>query len=364
MLLWLANFAACLSAPAVPPSDGTVIYSRRNPTNDFDTIWFAALNDTGDTLVSTGLFARVSLDRNDLVFNRNGYHGSAFNARGDVWIRNLSFNSETMVFGNNFYVLSCEFIRDGTQIIVPYRCGDFFLSLNGQGGTAISTSPAFCTDAPVINPMDGRIAFHDISEAVALIIGDTNAQNKAVIPNTALGIYPQWSQDGQWLSFTIQPNTPDSGFNLCKIKPDGTERLQLTFLSGSTNGFGHGAAWMPDGTALIGAADINGTNGLYRVAADGSGGITLLNITQPGDPMFYVGAVVGLAPPQIHYQFLNNSIVLSWSTNAAGFQLQASSGVAAGNSWTNVPGQPVVVDGCFCITNPVNGAICFYRLTK
>lgn len=129
-ILCLGWVLAGVAAFAAPPADGTVVYGRRNATNDFDTIWFAALSGASDTLVTTGLFAHVSLDRNFLVFTRNGARGSAYLSLGDVWIRNLSANSETNVFANNFYVSSCDFIRDGTQFIVPYRCSELFRFLN------------------------------------------------------------------------------------------------------------------------------------------------------------------------------------------------------------------------------------------
>lgn len=363
LLCW-AFIMAVLPVFAVPPADNTVVYSRRNATNDNDTIWFGALNGTSDTLVTTGLFAHISLDRNFLVFTRNGYRGSAYLTLGDVWIRNLSANSEENVFANNYYVSSCDFIRDGTQFIVPYRCGELFRFLNGNPASGFSASLDFCTDALVVNPVDGRIAFHDLSRAMALIIGDPDAQNKVLVPNTRQGRYPHWSSDGEWLSFTIQTDSQNGGFNLYKIKPDGTGRQQLTFFSGSTNGFERGAAWSPDGNALIGAANINGTNGLYRVAADGSGNATYLNITQPGDPIFYVGAVVGSVPPLLKISLINNQLVLSWPTNPTGFQLQSASTPLTVNSWLLVPDQPVVAGHDFYLTNQINQTGSFYRLKR
>ncbi|HVV70220.1 MAG TPA: hypothetical protein VHI52_01770, partial [Verrucomicrobiae bacterium] len=63
--------------------------------------------------------------------------------------------------------------------------------------------------------------------------------------------------------------------------------------------FPEGAAWSADGFSLVGAGTINGVNALYQVATDGSGAITRLAITRPGDRIAYVGAVVGSVAPQL-----------------------------------------------------------------
>jgi hypothetical protein len=57
-------------------------------------------------------------------------------------------------------------------------------------------------------------------------------------------------------------------------------------------------------------------------------------------------------------------LLLSWTTNAPGFNLQAAPGVSIPGGWTNVPGMPGVVGGQFVVTNGLSGNSSFYRLQK
>ena len=82
---------------------------------------------------------------------------------------------------------------------------------------------------------------------------------------------------------------------------------------------------------------INGTNGLYQVPADGSGALSLLNITQTGDPVVYVGAVLGSAGPQLGaLRTTTNSVLVYWPSPSTGFNLQQDTNLRTTN-WTAPP---------------------------
>jgi streptogramin lyase len=69
------------------------------------------------------------------------------------------------------------------------------------------------------------------------------------------------------------------------------------------------------------------------------------------------------AAPQIAIAFGKPSqIIISWPTNATGFQLQARSSMS-GAVWSNVTNSPGVVGGRFTVTNSATGDS-FYRLKK
>ena len=58
------------------------------------------------------------------------------------------------------------------------------------------------------------------------------------------------------------------------------------------------------------------------------------------------------------------NVVLTWSTNAAGFTLQAALNLGAAAVWSPVSPLPVVVKGQNTVTNPILGTAKFYRLSQ
>jgi len=365
VVLLLAGFKG--TSQTGPPPDGTVVYCRHNSATDLTTVWFANLQGGSDTLVTTGWMARVSVDRNYLVFLRNGGNGSAYGSRGDLWVRDLTTGSETNLFHNSDVVVAADFTHDDRLVMLDYSCADYSIARDGSANGSLSfLSGGNCyDDAPAVNPVDGRIAYHNNANGGGIGIADTNFQNRIAVPNSALGTYALWSHDGQWLSYTLTSGYYTyAGYNLYKIRSDGTGQTQLTFLSGATNAFTYGAAWSASGQVLVGAVKINGTNGLYQVATDGSGTITLLNITQPGDPIAYVGAVLGSTGPQLTAVLSStNTVIVHWLSPSTGFNLQQNPALGTSN-WTTPP-EPTFDDGSrkwIVVTNPISGQ--FFRLSK
>ena len=368
----LAATLVCQLQPACAqtPPDGTVVYCRHNSTNDLTTVWFANLQTHTDSLITTGWMAHVSLDRRYLVCLRNGPNGSAYGSRGDLWVLDLISGGETNLFHNNDYVVSADFSRDNSLVFLDYECSDYSVPRDGSANgnlTFLSGSNCY-DDAPAVNPVDGRIVYHNNASGGGIGIADTNFQNKALVPNTALGTYALWSHDGQWISFTLTSNYYTyAGYNLYKVHPDGTGLTQLTFLTGPTNAFPQGAAWAAGGNNLIGAATINGVNGLYRVSSDGSGTISLLNFIQPGDPVVYVGDVLGSSSspgPQLSAQLTStNTVLVYWASSLAGFNLQQN--VDFGASQWSTPPEAISDNGTIkfiVVPNPTSNR--FFRLSK
>jgi hypothetical protein len=73
-------------------------------------------------------------------------------------------------------------------------------------------------------------------------------------------------------------------------------------------------------------------------------------------------AIAGLA---LNIQLAGTNVVLSWPTNASGFNLASSFNLGAGGGWStnNLP-SPVVVNGQNIVTNPITNAQQFYRLQQ
>jgi hypothetical protein len=68
--------------------------------------------------------------------------------------------------------------------------------------------------------------------------------------------------------------------------------------------------------------------------------------------------------PVLNISRSGNTSVLSWTTNAPGFLLVVSPGLASSNSWAGVVAPVYLIGGRFVVTNNAAGESLFYRLQK
>ncbi len=123
-------------------------------------------------------------------------------------------------------------------------------------------------------------------------MANADGSNRVAIPGTMPNdFWPQWSPDGQWISFGRTDGISGLAIvNYFMIHPDGTGLTQLTFLSASDpDRFGPIGPWTPDGSALVAPGVFGGVNGSYSIATDGSGTVTLLP-NSPRDDIAFVGS--------------------------------------------------------------------------
>ncbi len=71
---------------------------------------------------------------------------------------------------------------------------------------------------------------------------------------------------------------------------------------------------------------------------------------------------VVVAPPTLAMSMAGGQLVLSWSTNYSGFQLEAATSSVGPQTWTPVTPSPSVVGGNYCVTNSANMPMRLYRL--
>jgi hypothetical protein len=90
---------------------------------------------------------------------------------------------------------------------------------------------------------------------------------------------------------------------------------------------------------------------LYGVAASGgnAGYGTVFSISLP------------LTPPQLTITASGRNVVLSWPTNATGFNLQSTTDLVSPLWTTNLPA-PVILNGQNTVSNPISGTQQFFRL--
>lgn len=283
--------------PPRPLAPG-VVYGRRAGTTG--SVWWFDPATGEERRLADGVRPRVSPEGRWLLFLRDK---DPFANRGNLYVRDLQFGAERRVFTEGDYLAGAGFSADGTQIVFDHSCGIYRMNRDGSGVALAMPSSCF-DDGPSVDPVTGRIAFHNVS-AGQLGVANADGSDKRYLPASPLDeAWPVWSPDGEWIAAVageFYPTQQGAG-NLIKVRPDGTGFLWLTTVTNANEGFYNGAAWMPDGQSLLAAGTVNGTNGVYVIAADGSGIRSRLN-TPAGDPLDWVGAVIvapDTTPPVLH----------------------------------------------------------------
>jgi hypothetical protein len=115
---------------------------------------------------------------------------------------------------------------------------------------------------------------------------------------------------------------------------------------------GVNANFTPGGnTQLTAIVPTNATTGPISVVAPGGTGLSVEN---------FVVETISLSIRLL----TNGPVVISWTTNAVGFSLQANTNLSSSNSWMTVTNVPVVVSGKNTVTNLPTNSATFYRLRK
>jgi hypothetical protein len=328
---------------------GTIFYGRLSVYN-FGTIWAINYDGSDDTYITTGIRPRVSRDGNWMAFMRESIQFNGVVEWG-IWLRNIQTGQEQLLFRSEHTVVCYDWTLDNTALIMDYSCGLWLLGTNGVLTELLATD---CyAEAPVINPVDGRIAFHDVNPgdptADGLYVASPGATSVQQIVSTVAGAsWPEWSPDGRDLSFVDDNSSGslDTGTNLWVVTPDGSSLNRICDFDGTTNHFPDGALWSPDSRSLVGAGTLYGTNGLWIIPlnygrTDCQGGPILLPTT-PGDAIVFAGSIIVARPPptvpQMGFQGGTNRIIIYWSTNFATYTLEYTLNLKPPVIWVPIAG--------------------------
>ena len=389
----------CMMATAQQLKPKEIIYSRlptdlnQSPTGaNSPTIWAIGQDGANDRQIAVGMEPRISDDGRFLLFRRIvaaagdviHYNPYASQAQGNLWVRDLANNSETMIFdftgGNRRligYYFSPESNQGNYQIILDY--GALFYKFNLDGTNAVALDPysggGFPRENdtfPVLRRGDSLIAANNRDRAnFGLMTRTLGSETPFDVPNTTGNDWnPSWSNDNQFVGFTtIRVNgclnfDSSAGCNypyffnkINKIKPDGSNRALLSDLSGiNTNGIAFGTIWTDDNSKIIAAARINGVASLYAFTTNGSGTYTRISISNGNAPDF-VGGIVQTRQEQ---SLISNGGGLI-GDSSAGYAEPTDDVILAGQYSMNTSiGEPIVGDvsgGGFSLSNGFQAAI-------
>jgi hypothetical protein len=271
----------------ISPTSGFVLYGR-----DDGTSWLKDAD--GDRMILDGRQPRLSPDGRYIVVRRWDTW------QGDLYVYDLETEQDSLVFESNDYVVGFSWSIDGSRIYFDYACEIYAMDPDGSNQQVIIAywppadpdSHGCYNDAPDVNPVDGRIVWHNQWHGIGLAMGD--GQNPHWLDNSAPEDWsPRWSPDGEWISF-------HRAGNLYKIRPDGADLTQLTFLSAPNSISFWTGAWEAGGVWLLAPATVNGVTSLDAVATDGSGRMALLH-TKSGAAPVYAGNAGSL---DFHFVYL------------------------------------------------------------
>lgn len=276
------------------------------------TNWLMLSDGSYDEPITEGEWPRLSPNGRYLAFRRGTQPEMV---RRDIWVRDLVSGTEGPVFVvGNFPVGNFVWTGDSAHLIFDYDfLGVTRVDYNGANRTRLGL---ICNGWwPSLNPVDQSFLFVvPPSPGTVVQYADAGLTQCLDIPNTRSGFSEgyssssSWSPDGQRVAFLFgRAASPiPSGLatiyegNIFTIRPDGSERSQLTFFNFpypnyiSPDYFSPSLVWSPTGDSIVTAGHINGEYGIYRV--DTTSGI-VTKIKGSMLPINYVGSYFIGAPP-------------------------------------------------------------------
>jgi hypothetical protein len=108
---------------------------------------------------------------------------------------------------------------------------------------------------------------------------------------------------------------------------------------------------------------LTGAGTVYFCLSNSMAGFYALK--QPSNSVLLRGYQIGALNllPTIHFGWSGNKLVIRWSTNSVGFNLESSPSMSTTSVW--LPAAPPSISGTdYVVTNPVSAAAMFYRLKQ
>jgi len=337
------------------------------------------LDGSGETRITTGSRPRVSRDRMWMSFLRDH---DPVPYQYSLWLRNLATGEESRLHSSSNRYVGHDWRPDNSNLVFDNNCFFWSIGLTGPA-TQLALSSDCRQSAPAINPADGRVAFQVIypgTNGLYLAPPAVSSRQKLNL-NILSPRWPAWSPSGNSIAVADDPNISpliDAGRNLWVINfGTQTNVYKITDFSDNTNGFPRGAIWAPNGSALVGAGKIGGTNGLWVIplAPDGSGCHCppLRLPTSPGDAIDFAGSIIVAPPapigvtPGLFIRQDSEAVTVYWSADFEGYVLEGHDNLSVAGEWTPIPGPYFTFGGYYVHResrlNLANGRFFRLRLT-
>lgn len=251
-------------------------------------IWVVRPDGTGEHRLTIGFMPRLSPDGRWMSFLRDGATTSY--TQDNLYVRNMLDGTETRLVVNSDHIVASDFTQDSKSVVFDYVCSIDLIHLDGTGRRTLLGSGFCWQDAPVTNPKDDRLAWHDLYQGQLGIANPDGSNRKYFTPVSANYSWPQWSHDGTTLLAVDgnNRNRSDLGVNLHRLTLADPVGFPLTQLTEKGDGFPGGATWTPDDQSAIGVAVIHGRRGLYQVSTDGQGTLREIPVSNPST-LYWVG---------------------------------------------------------------------------
>lgn len=266
-----------------PSTPEWIVYSRGDGITGVT--WVARTDGGLDLPLAPGANPRLSRNGRQILTQHDGLDP----IRSNLYRRDLLTGIESLVVGNSDYIVGYSWLPDDSAFLFDQSCYIYRRNVDGSSQANLITDHCW-NDAPSLSPDGTRIAYHNnINRGLwtAGIDGSarTPVPNTIATPNGAnADYYPVWSPDGSTLAFI------NSG-KLLTIRPDGTARTSLTDSADPQPSAVYGSiAWSADGSSVVAAMRVGGTNGLYLVPTNGSGSLRRVP-TREGDDIRWVDTV-------------------------------------------------------------------------
>lgn len=269
-----------------------VVYGRGQDAGDTDgTVWLAAADGSMDVKLLYGSRPRLSADRQRVLFLKSGQTGP----NPDIWAKTLVSGGEDLLLTADPAesagpTVAAEFAADATTLLVSRECSVISRDPSGQVATLYKSGG--CSLGAIARQRNGSLVVAaDASRGIVLLDAAASVVGGSLPGDSD----PAWSADGALLAVA-------RGGELAVLDPAKGVRRRLFPANAHFVEYVRGPAWTPDGLWVIAAMYIDGEEGLFAVASDGSGTIRRLPVGRGGPAPETVGAVVALDPfPDVHW---------------------------------------------------------------
>jgi uncharacterized repeat protein (TIGR03803 family) len=259
----------------------------------------------------------------------------------------------------------------------------FKVSTDGTGFTVLynftAASGALGTNSDGGNPDGGLVLLGNTLYGTAAFGGDSGSGTVFKVNTNGTGFTNLHSFAASGTNFSDFPTNSDGASPWAGLILSGST-LYGTAYDGSGSGSGTVFAVNTDGTGFTSLYSFteavhyytNGTGGIYSTNSDGANpyaglilsGSTLYGTATRGGSSGDGTVFSLLILPQLTIIRSGANVILTWPTNAVGFNLQSSTNLISPAVWTtNSPG-PIVANGQYTVTNPISGTRKFYRLSQ